>query len=124
MKPFKILVIDDDPEQAEILDTILQAEGREIKVCTSGKEALQIIQQSSYDLIFTDISMPDVDGIQILKFAKQNSPKTEVVPITAFGDWGIYAEALRLGAKEFINKPYDIPEIQGVVERIASGRVS
>ena len=122
MKELKILVIDDDPEQVEILKTILTSEGRKITTCTKSRDALEMIQSEKFDLVLTDVSMPEVDGVQILKFTKQHSPETEVVPITAFGDWGVYAEALRLGAKDFINKPYSIPEIQGLVARISSAK--
>jgi DNA-binding NtrC family response regulator len=114
----KILLIDDDPEQIEILKTIVSKEGRDVTTCVKSKEALQLISKNKYDLVFTDISMPEVDGVQVMKYVKDHSPETTFVPITAFGDWGIYAQALRLGAKEFINKPFNIPEIQGVINKL------
>lgn len=114
----KILLIDDDPEQIEILKTIVSKEGREVTACIKSKEALQLISKNKYDLVFTDVSMPEVDGVQVMKYIKEHSPETTFVPITAFGDWGIYAHALRLGAKEFINKPFNIPEIQGVINKL------
>ncbi|MBI1884378.1 MAG: response regulator [Chlamydiae bacterium] len=120
MNPFKILVVDDDPEQAEILRTILTSAGRAITICTRGREALDLISKNPFNLIFTDISMPEVNGLQVMKCAQEKCPQAALVPITAFGDWGIYAQALKMGAKDFINKPFSIPEIQGVVEKFIS----
>ncbi len=120
MKPLKILVIDDNAEQAEILHTILKAEGRDVKVSTESEEALKLIHQNNFDIVFTDVSMPKVDGLEVLKYTKKHSPKTYVILITAFGDWGVYAESIKEGAAEFINKPYNIPEIQNAVERVAN----
>lgn len=120
MKFLKILIIDDDPEQAEILKSILKAEGREVQTSTNPKEALHLIHEHSFDIVFTDVSMPEVDGIQVLKYAQKHSPNARIILITAFGDWGIYAEAIKGGAAEFINKPFNIPEIQNAVERLAS----
>jgi DNA-binding NtrC family response regulator len=122
MIPLKILVIDDDPDQVEIIKTIVSAEGRQIETCTEGKVAFDLIHKQKFDLVFTDILLPDINGVQIMKEIKKTSPETEVVPVTAFGDWGIYAETLKLGAKEFINKPFRISEIQGVVARVASSK--
>lgn len=122
MHPLKILVIDDHPEHAEILKTMITAKGREIQTCTKGREAVELIHKEKFDLVFTDIVMPDIDGVQIMKEIKKESPETEVVPVTAFGDWGIYAETLKLGAKEFVNKPFNVSEVQGIVTRFVSSK--
>lgn len=120
MNAFRILIIDDDPDQADILKTALGAYGREVKTCIGGKAALELLNRECFDLIFTDISMPEVDGIQIIKYVKEHCGDTEIVPITAFGDWGLYAQALRMGVKDFINKPFNIPEIQGIIEKASA----
>lgn len=120
MKTVKILVVDDDPEQAEILSEILASEERDITVSTKSKEAIEMIRKNHYDIIFTDISMPEIDGLQLIKQAKETSPNTKFVPITAFGDWGVYSETLQLGVQEFLNKPYNIPEIQNLVKKLSA----
>ncbi|MBI1871543.1 MAG: response regulator [Chlamydiae bacterium] len=118
----KILVVDDDHDQAEILHSILEADDRDITICTKAREALHLIEINPYDIIFTDISMPEVDGIQIIQYTKKHSPNTELIPITAFGDWGIYSQTLKLGAKEFVNKPYNIQEIHGLMKKFNENR--
>lgn len=118
MSSIKILIIDDDPDQAEILKTIISGGERDIEVCTSGPDALELLKKNLYQLILTDLSMPEVDGLAILKYVKEHHPQTEVIAVTAFGDWGVYAEALRLGAKEFISKPFNLPEIREIVARL------
>jgi two-component system response regulator PilR (NtrC family) len=122
MYPLRILVIDDHPEHAEILKTMITAQGREIQTCTRGQEAVDLIHKEKFDLVFTDMIMPDIHGVQIMEEIKKSAPETEVVPVTAFGDWGLYAETLKLGAKEFINKPFNVSEVQGIVKRVASSK--
>src|SRR5574341_2218232 len=118
MNPLKILVIDDHPEHAEILKTMITGPSCEIQTCTQGKEACDLIHKEKFDLVFTDIYMPDINGVQIMKEIKKTSPETEVVPMTAFGDWGIYTETLKLGAREFINKPFNASEVRDIVNRV------
>ena len=125
MKSLKILIIDDIPEQAEILRNILAEGDHDIEICTTGKEGLQRITDKTFDVVFTDLSMPEVDGIQIIKYIKEHAPQTEVIPVTAFGEWDIYTETLKLGVKEFLSKPYNIPDIKSLVEKIiASNKFS
>ena len=115
-----ILVVDDSEEQAEILQMLLKSDGHEVTICFGGQEACSLVNQNRYDMVFTDISMPEVNGIQVMKHVKEHSPQTEIIPITAFGDWGVYAESIQLGAKAFINKPYNVEDIQKIVNRIAA----
>jgi DNA-binding NtrC family response regulator len=124
MKSLKILIIDDIPEQAEVLRNILAEDGHEIKICTKSKDALQLITDKKFDVVFTDLSMPEVNGMQIIKHIKEHTPQTKAIPITAFGDWDVYAQTLSLGIQEFLSKPYNIPEIKSLIQKIASSKES
>jgi DNA-binding NtrC family response regulator len=124
MKSLKILIIDDIPEQAEILRNILSEGDHEIEICTKGKDGLQRITDKKFDAVFTDLSMPEVDGIQIIKYLREHAPETKIIPVTAFGDWDVYAQTLGLGVEEFVSKPYNIPEVKSLIEKIASSKES
>lgn len=100
-----ILVVDDEQYIREILQEIL--EGKKYKVITAadGKAALEIVREQPIDLILTDMRMPRMDGLQLLKAAKMLAPEIEVILITAYGEVGPAVEAMRNGAFHFILKP-------------------
>ena len=100
-----ILVVDDDEPFREILQAIL--EGKKYKVITAadGQAALKIVREQPIDLILTDLRMPRMDGLQLLKTAKMFAPEIEVILITGHGEVDIAVEAMRNGAFHFISKP-------------------
>ena len=114
----KVLVVDDNIEQVSILKKILVREGYEVSSATGGAAALKIVQEESVDVLITDMSMPEMDGITLLKKAKGIKKNLPVIIITAFGEWGPYAEALREGAADFLSKPFKVDEILKVLRRI------
>jgi YesN/AraC family two-component response regulator len=124
MKPLTILIIDDIPEQAEVLRNIIAQGNHMIEICTKGTEGLQRVKDKKFDVVFTDLSMPEVDGMQIIKYLKEHAPETKIVPVTAFGDWDVYAQTLGLGVEEFVSKPYNIPEVKSLIDKIASSKES
>ena len=113
-----VLVVDDNVEQVNILKKILTREGYAVASATCGSDALKIIQEDSVDVLVTDMSMPEMDGITLLKKAKTLKKGLPVVIITAFGEWGPYAEALREGAADFLSKPFKVDEILRVLRRV------
>ena len=113
-----VLVVDDNVEQVNILKKILVREGYEVSSAIKGTDALKIVQEEPIDVLITDMSMPEMDGITLLKKAKVIKKNLPVIIITAFGEWGPYAEALREGAADFLSKPFKVDEILKVLKRV------
>jgi len=100
-----ILIVDDDKATLEAMSDVLDVQGYEIVSASSGKEALDIMQERSLDVVLTDLKMPDVDGMEILKTAIGIDPQTQVIVITAYGSVDRAVEAMRAGAADFVEKP-------------------
>ncbi len=111
----KILVVDDERSMRELLSIFLETEGYQVDVADGGKSGLDAIKKEIYDLIITDLKMPKVSGIDILKAAKEISPDTGVIIITAFGTMESAIEAMKLGASDYIQKPFKMDEMRIVV---------
>ncbi len=113
-----MLVVDDNAEQVNILKKILEREKYSVCSATSGADALKLLQAEPVNVLITDMSMPEMDGITLLKKAKAIKQALPVIIITAFGEWGPYAEALREGAADFLSKPFKVDEILKVLRRV------
>jgi DNA-binding NtrC family response regulator len=100
-----ILIVDDDEATLETMSDVLSDQGYEIVSTSNGKKALGIIQEKPFDVVLTDLIMPDVDGMEILKAAKKTDPQPQVIMITAYGSVDRAVEAMRAGAFNFIEKP-------------------
>jgi two-component system response regulator AtoC len=121
VKP-KILVVDDEEYLCELLkEELLSTKMFEVDIANDGAQAINKIQSGLYDLVLLDIKMPRISGIEVLKFIKEFSPDTEVIMITAHGDIKLAVETIKLGAFDFITKPYNFDEllvsIQNALER-------
>ena len=100
-----ILVVDDDASIRESFEKILKRTGYEVLTAENGEEALDIIRQQSVDLVLSDLRMPKMGGLKLLKASKTLSPEIEVILMTAFGDVDAAVEAMQDGAYHFIQKP-------------------
>jgi DNA-binding NtrC family response regulator len=103
----KILVIDDDTSLRRVLEYNLQEEGYEVQAASSGEEGLYLFGQSQPDLAITDMKMPGMDGMMVLKSIKERSPEAVVIIITAFGTVDVAVEAMKAGAYDYITKPFN-----------------
>jgi two-component system response regulator PilR (NtrC family) len=112
----KILVVDDEKSMREILEIFLKSEGYGVTVANNGESALGAMKYDSFDLIITDMKMPKVGGLELLKNVKEISPETVVVIITAFGTTESAVEAMKLGAFDYITKPFQMDDIRLVVK--------
>jgi two-component system response regulator PilR (NtrC family) len=112
-----ILLIDDEPNIIEVLEIIFREEGMEVFKATSGFEALALLRQRKVDLVISDIRMPDISGVDILKEAKQFTPDTIFIMITAFATTETAIEALNHGAFDYLTKPFQIEELRSIVHR-------
>ncbi|GFE62530.1 sigma-54 dependent transcriptional regulator [Geobacter sp. AOG2] len=111
MKP-KILIIDDDTSLRRVLEYNLQEAGYQIVAAASGEEGLRLFGEEAPALVITDMKMPGMDGLQVLKAVKERSPETLVMIITAFGTVDIAVEAMKLGAYDYITKPFNRDELR------------
>jgi DNA-binding NtrC family response regulator len=106
----KVLVIDDDAVVGRSFDRVLSEKGYEVNTALSGEEGLEKLDTSTYDVVFTDIKMPGMDGLQVAERIRERCPWTPVVVITGYGSEENEAKAKVLGTKGFVRKPLT-PEI-------------
>jgi DNA-binding NtrC family response regulator len=115
MNPPKILIADDEQAAVRNLQHILSKEGCEVISTQSGQNALKLIEQHSFDLVLTDLRMPNVDGMEILRRTKEVSPDTEVIMITGYATVSSAISAMKMGAYHYVIKPYKLDEVRKVV---------
>jgi DNA-binding NtrC family response regulator len=116
MKPI-ILIIDDDTSLRRVLEYNLQEAGYAVATAASGEEGLQRFDEVSPSLVITDMKMPGMDGMQVLRGVKERAPETLVIMITAFGTVDIAVEAMKAGAYDYITKPFNRDELRLTVAR-------
>ncbi|MBL0224974.1 MAG: sigma-54-dependent Fis family transcriptional regulator [Geobacteraceae bacterium] len=116
MKP-RILIIDDDTSLRRVLEYNLQETGYAVATAASGEEGLSRFDEVSPALVITDMKMPGMDGMQVLKAVKERAPETLVIMITAFGTVDIAVEAMKAGAYDYITKPFNRDELRLTVAK-------
>ncbi|SNZ10280.1 two-component system, NtrC family, response regulator PilR [Persephonella hydrogeniphila] len=114
----KALIVDDELNIQEILGILLEDFGFEVDKASNKKEADKLIEQNYYDLALLDLRLPDGSGIEILKKLKEKNPKTEVVIITAFASSETAVEAIKLGAYDYISKPFEVNELRLLIRNV------
>lgn len=113
-----ILIIEDEPLMRISISDALRNEGYQITDTGSGNEGLRLVQNGNYDAVITDLRMPEVDGMNILKASKQTSPSTQVVMITAYATVHTAIEAMKEGAYDYLTKPFSMEELLLMLNRI------
>lgn len=112
----KILVVDDEKNMREVLKIFLEGEGYDVSVADGGESAIEAIKKHIFSLVITDLKMPKVSGFDLLKVIKDISPETILIIITAFGSPESAVEAMKLGAFDYIQKPFKNNDIRLVVK--------
>ncbi len=113
----KILVVDDEKNIRNIVSMIFEKEGYEVKTAEDSKTALELLDSEIFDVILSDIRLPDKDGIELMKIIKSKAGDIPVVLMTAYASTSSAIEALKHGAEDYIIKPFDIDELRIVVKR-------
>jgi len=113
----RVLIVDDELSIREFLEILLVDEGYRVTTAGSGVEALKKINDEDFHLIISDIQMPKLSGIEVLKKVKEVSPATEVIMITAYASAESAIEALKCGAYDYIIKPFKIDEIKLILKK-------
>ncbi len=122
MKKDRILLAEDEKGMNEVLRILLENEGYEVTSVFNGEDALRSLESEIFDIVITDIKMPGADGYAVLKKTKDLSPSTLVIMITAFGTNEDAIEAMKLGAYDYINKPFKVDEIRLILKRAIEKR--
>jgi nitrogen regulation protein NR(I) len=113
----RILIVDDDSSMRYSLNRMLEGRGLGVSLAKNGIEALERFAQDQPDLVVMDIKMPGRSGLEVLREIKERDPKALVILMTAFGTTETAIEAMKFGAFDYILKPFDIPQMRGLVER-------
>lgn len=122
MSKGNILVIDDEDVICNLLRDYLSEEGYDVSIAQKAEDGLSQIKDSSFDLTLTDIKMPGMDGIELLRQIKELDPDNVVIVITAYPSFETARDALRLGAYDYISKPLNLEEISFAVRRAVDFR--
>ena len=111
-----VLVIDDKPNMLKMLSNLL-AKNYEVRTCSNGREGLEEFRRASAELVISDIRMPGMDGMELLKRIKEEDAETEVILMTAFGEIAQAVEAVKAGAYHYVTKPFEPEELLLTVEK-------
>jgi len=110
-----ILVMEDDLNVAKGLEMVLTDEGYDVYLAGTGKLAMEAFKNKRFDLLVADLRLPDINGMEIIKEVKETQPETEVIAITGYATTAIAVEAMKLGVRDFLPKPFTEAEIKSTV---------
>jgi two-component system response regulator PilR (NtrC family) len=122
MADIRVLVVDDEQSMRELLAIMLRQAGYEVSLADGGEAAVETLKTESFDLVVTDLRMRKVDGLAVLKAAKEFSPRTVVLVVTAFASTETAVEAMKLGAYDYITKPFKLDELKLTVSNALERR--
>ncbi len=121
--PHKILVVDDDPEMGRLLADVLQGEGFFVLTLDDSLEASRVLKREEFDILITDLKMKGLKGLDLLEEAKKMAPLTPVIIITAFGTIESAIQAIKMGAHDYITKPFQMDELVLTVRKALENRL-
>ncbi len=121
-KDFSILVVDDEEAFRYLLSSLINSAGYQVDTVTDGVAAINAVQGKLYHVVLLDVKMPKVDGIEVLKFIKNNYPGVEVIMLTGAADVKTAVECMRIGAYDFITKPTTADELLATINRALERR--
>lgn len=113
----KLLLVDDEKGYRQVLKLVFEADGYTVRTAENGREAVEQLKQEAADVVVSDVKMPDMDGIELLRAAREMFPDIAVVLMTAFGTVDTAREAFKLGADDFVQKPFQNDELKLIVKR-------
>ena len=113
-----MLVVDDEPGMRQMLEGTFKDRGFSVTTASNGSKAIEVIREQRFDVIITDLKMPERDGLAVLRSARASAFDSPVIMITAYGTIDTAVEAMRLGARDFIAKPFKLAEIELKVDKI------
>lgn len=117
-----ILVIEDKDSMQKMLSATLESEGYEVDTASDGQSGVDRAKSKKYDLVLTDLKLPKVDGMGVLSEVKEADPETSVILMTAYGTIETAVKAMRLGAYDFLTKPFDTDHLSVIIKRALENR--
>ncbi len=115
MSKARVLIVDDEKSMRDLLSITLEKEGYDVETAAGGELAIEMLHRETVDAVITDLRMPKVDGLQVLRAAKEISPDVAVIVITAVASTETAVEAMKLGAYDYITKPFKLDEVNLIV---------
>src|SRR5262247_957611 len=115
MSKARVLIVDDEKSMRDLLSITLEKEGYDVETAAGGELAIEMLHRETVDAVITDLRMPKVDGLQVLRAAKESSPDIAVIVITAVASTETAVEAMKLGAYDYITKPFKLDEVNLIV---------
>ncbi len=100
-----VLVVDDDRDHTQALAKVFERAGYSVRTAGDGQEALALFMERPFDLVITDLRMPRMNGMDLLRNIRAASPNIAVIVLTAFGEWTTYMDAMNCGCLDYVNKP-------------------
>jgi DNA-binding response OmpR family regulator len=116
--PTKILFVDDDVELRKMTHEALTSAGYPADEAEDGLEAIEKLRASKYDLVILDVNMPGKSGLELLQYVRRNFPRIRVIMMTGLQERAVTAESLKLGANDFISKPFTIDHLLHSIQRV------
>ena len=122
LKNSEILFVDDEKELLVSVEEYLSRMGYNITVVDSGLKALELTKKNRIDVLITDLKMPEVNGLDLLKAVKEHQPETEVIILTGYGSIETAVEALKLGSYDYLQKPIKLGRLKSLIDRVLEKR--
>ncbi|MBD3367426.1 MAG: diguanylate cyclase [Candidatus Eisenbacteria bacterium] len=118
----RILIVDDEEIMRQFLREVLADQGYDIDLASSGREAVEMLEKGQYELVITDIVMPELDGLGVVAAAKGLNYDVDVIVMTGYASMETAVESMKLGARDYITKPFNIDQIRIIVENTLKER--
>ena len=120
----RVLVVDDEPKLGRYVAQMLDLDGHQVVRAAGGQEALACLAEEAFDVVVTDLRMPEVDGIAVLRAARSLAGPPEVILMTAHATAESAVEAMKSGAADYVTKPFSMDELRLRVQRLAAQRAA
>ena len=118
MEDFEILFVDDDRDILFIVEEYLSRQGYRVTVVDNGIKALGLVKEKDFDIVITDLKMPEFDGLQLLAAIKEYRPETEVVIVTGYGTVESAVRAMKFGSYDYIQKPFKLDALKALIDKV------
>ena len=118
----RILVVDDEESIREFFQIMLKREGYEVLTASNGREGFEVFKKNPVDVIISDIQMPEMSGMDLLQKVKEADPEMVMIMVTAFGSTDTAVEAMKLGAYDYLQKPFKIDEVKIILKQALEKR--
>src|SRR5678815_4185076 len=120
MRKTKVLIVDDEPAIREVLEMILQEWGYDVRLACDGAEAKEMVEIYEPDVVISDVVMPQLSGLDLLRCLKAGNPNRPVILVTAHASIDLAVESMKQGAQDFITKPMDYPKLRSILKAAES----